>query len=298
MHPDSVPQACTNVTSRMSVASEDWQFDTVRRSRALLGSELNQDEDQAGSTFNTVRSPKAATVPSSLRVLFEDANAPATPRQEPQSWTFPSRPTHIDPEPESPKVPSAPVRVEPPKDVEREPPPPESTSISLQLPPPTPPIVRKDPDLPVRWGEAARPFGHVASASALAPISTDSSASIARPHLSPTHQSAYSLDLSPTTSTYGTTLSPPPMMRTRSATTLVTAHTPVPLTFSFQTPSLPPTESHSKTPSVDHMTSRGTPGLKDVLKVLGTRFPYITFLADCALCQDTLTLDRSSPWNR
>lgn len=269
----------------------------------LSDSQENDDQTTA-SNFNTVRSPASSAVPSSLRALFEDVNSPA-PRQDAMAlqtpFSFPTSITYATPQEDgSPDFENPPITIssadeEAPSVIEtsqdeeegslvgdtfndREP-----TLNPVPLPTPFTDIV------PSGRGATSGLSGFADDVSSLVrtespPPGTQSS----RPHASPTHQSAYSLDFSPTTAKdEAAALSPPPIMRTRSATTLTTtlSNPSGPLNLSLQASNARAvtdlTRQHNKgVPSrsntngsiegnslFDPLTSRGTPGLKDVLKV-------------------------------
>lgn len=246
--------------------------------------EEDDDEDTSTSNFNTVRSPPASALPSSLRHLFEDANSP-TPRAEQQTPKpfFPSLLPYQSPPGNNPEWDRPPVTIPEPDDTKHDLPASEPSSPSKDSPehsalPETPPLPPPPavtvPTPPDTVFPPRRPNGSLSSASKpLASLSINAERP-SRTTAASTHQSAYSLDLSPTVPSHPHhTLSPPAIMRTRSATTLTTAHIPGPLNLSLHIPPPKTTESHHRLPShttnespVDQAT-RGTPGLKDVLKV-------------------------------
>ncbi|KAF6762942.1 STE/STE20/YSK protein kinase [Ephemerocybe angulata] len=293
--------------NRFSTASNGWEFDTMRSSRSSHQEpheeeEDEDDDDPNSSNFNTVRSPPQSAVPSSLRLLFEDANAPPTSRSDSLGTATPT-PRNVSPLPAPWKPPihqeiqertASPIRLtddseeqeepqalfEDDSDSESEPSSPEADEgHNPPAPPLTPPsassantsLITPPDSISIRT-----PNYNQTSTSSLRPLGNDTPL---RTHPPPTHQSAYSLDLSPTTANHqNTTLSPPPMMRTRSATTLTSGHMPGPLNLSLQIPSTHrAAESHHRIPSrtntiqespIDQFAGRGTtPGLKDVLKI-------------------------------
>ncbi|KAJ2922022.1 hypothetical protein H1R20_g15080, partial [Candolleomyces eurysporus] len=330
---------------RLSVASgeNDWEFDTVRGAPSFLGDPSDNPEASGRTTtsnFHTVRSPGSSTVPSSLRALFEDASSPTQRQDGPglqTPFSFPASTTPYagtqDDEEEAPEFENPPITI---SNADEQVPSitgtsddEEETSLAkdtfedreprLNSVSPSTPSSSFADSVPPGWGATSGLSGFSGDVSL--PPRTESPprrTQSSRPPASPTHQSAYSLDLSPTAAkSEATTLSPPPIMRTRSATTLATAisNPPGPLNLQLQVSNMrtggdSTTQHHKAVPSrsntngsiegssvFDQLTSRGTPGLKDVLKIPSLTTDHQLGMADLLPPSPSAfaTTTRSSP---
>jgi hypothetical protein len=288
------------VSDSRSISDAGWEFDTVRFSRHLEEDRDAAEVGQLTATntatdFETVKvQPSSKTVPSSLRALFEDSNDAGADTALPLSFgpTLYAPPTrHVseaaggsdDTTISSYPAPDTPISyaqaLTPKVEVEELPESQTFRSSSPKRRTPSPPRTEEsgsrsdqeqpeDPDAQFSFIQPhlgmpaddlpafslAQPPGRVSGR-----VSPFRSAQVAR-HSA--HQSTISLDNTPVNGLLGVTHSPPPVIRSRSATTLTSV-----------LPSIPsPFLQHSSTPKsatygTDDLNGRGGPGLKDVLKV-------------------------------